>query len=169
MHTHTHTHTYAHTHTHTHIIHIISCAGERWSLKRRDSLPLLVESCSRMLTYAHVFSLLQARDGPRGVVTHCLCSSSHATVRHLKPGTHSLLLLLPATHTRLLLHAYCYTPTVTRLRLHASSYTPTVTRLLLHAYSCTPAGTGGRSARARTCGPAPRKRTTAWRRRSLFV
>jgi hypothetical protein len=40
--------------------------------------------------------------------------------------------------TRLLLHAYSYTPTLTRLLLHAYSYTPTLTRLLLHAYSYTP-------------------------------
>jgi hypothetical protein len=38
--------------------------------------------------------------------------------------------------TRLLLHAYSYTPTLTLLLSHAYSYTPTLTRLLLHAYSC---------------------------------
>jgi hypothetical protein len=36
-------------------------------------------------------------------------------------------------HTRLLLHAYYYTPTLARLLLHAYS-----ARLLLHAFSCTP-------------------------------
>jgi hypothetical protein len=41
--------------------------------------------------------------------------------------------------TRLLLHAYTYTPTLTRLHLHAYSYTPTLARLLLHAYTYTPA------------------------------
>jgi hypothetical protein len=44
-------------------------------------------------------------------------------------------------YTRLLLHAYYYTPTLTRLllhALHASSYTSTLTRLLLHASSYTP-------------------------------
>ncbi len=53
--------------------------------------------------------------------------------------------------TRLLLHAYSYTPTLTRLLkrtsrlcsamyafLHAYSYTHTLTRILLHAYSYTP-------------------------------
>jgi hypothetical protein len=40
--------------------------------------------------------------------------------------------------TRLLLHAYSYTPTLARLLLHAYSYTPTLTRLLLQAYSYTP-------------------------------
>ena len=40
--------------------------------------------------------------------------------------------------TRLLLHAYSYTPTLARLLLHAYSYTPSLTRLLLHAYSYTP-------------------------------
>jgi len=41
--------------------------------------------------------------------------------------------------TRLLLHAYTYTPTLTRLHINAYSYTPTLARLLLHAYTYTPA------------------------------
>ncbi len=58
------------------------------------------------------------------------------------------------TLTRLLVHAYSYTPALTRLLLHGYSYPPTLARLarlllhasytptlarLLHAYSYTPA------------------------------
>ena len=61
------------------------------------------------------------------------------TVSSLCPDNNDVTGKYVATQKETTLHDFLMSFAVTRLLLHAYSYTPTRTRLLLHAYSYTPA------------------------------